>query len=627
MKAPEFPPGVEWLNTDKALKLSDLRGKVVLLDFWTYCCINCMHIIPDLKRLEKEFPDELVVIGVHSAKFTQEGETANIRQAILRYEIEHPVINDRRFEVWQSYGARAWPTVALIDPHGRLVMTAAGEGVYARFADPVKKLVETFDKAGKIDRRDLGLIKEASTAETSFLAYPGKVHVAVVAYESLPRYSEPVLFVSDQNHNRIVVTDIGGREVREIIGSGKPGFRDGSFDTAEFSHPQGMVLVGSTLYIADTENHAVRAANLVTREVTTLAGNGNQAIGWGVQGGFGSNVPLSSPWDLACRDSILYVAMAGTHQIWTIRLKDGFAEPYAGSTCEGLLDAPRQRASLAQPSGLTILGDRLYFADSEVSAIRYVELESREGNVGTVVGLDLFEFGDRDGVGDSVRLQHPLGITTDGIYLFIADTYNGKIKIINPKTRRVETLFGSGSPGYKDGIGAETQFFEPGGLSYYDRMLYIADTNNGRIRVADLKTNRVSTLLIGEANDLPVGKVKHYQEKKVGRGIGSVRVTIIPPKGFTLNREAPVELSLFNENGPARTSKGKSIEIPGDSASTIVRNIEWLKSGNVELLVDAVFCAENDHNICIPGNYRLVVPIMIAEGSTPDIEITLETEY
>ncbi|HEX2869201.1 MAG TPA: thioredoxin-like domain-containing protein [Ignavibacteriales bacterium] len=128
--APEFPDGLDWLNVDHPIKLSDLRGKVVLLDFWTFCCINCMHIIPDLKKLEAKYPGELAVIGVHSAKFLSEQETGNIRQAILRYDIEHPVVNDKDFKIWTSYGANAWPTVVLIDPRGDVVGHHSGEGVY-----------------------------------------------------------------------------------------------------------------------------------------------------------------------------------------------------------------------------------------------------------------------------------------------------------------------------------------------------------------------------------------------------------------------------------------------------------------------------------------------------------------
>src|SRR5215475_7196021 len=133
VRAPEITGGRGWLNTDKPLSLAALKGKVVLLDFWTYGCINCIHIIPDLKKLEAKYPNQLVVIGVHSAKFLNEKGTENIRQAILRYEIEHPVVNDKDFEIWQSYTARSWPTLVLINPKGKEVGRHSGEGIYDIF--------------------------------------------------------------------------------------------------------------------------------------------------------------------------------------------------------------------------------------------------------------------------------------------------------------------------------------------------------------------------------------------------------------------------------------------------------------------------------------------------------------
>jgi len=617
MKAPDFPSNLQWLNSDRALTLAELRGKVVLLDFWTYCCINCMHIIPDLKRLEAEFPDELVVIGVHSAKFTQEGETANIRQAILRYEIEHPVINDRNFLVWQSYGARAWPTVALIDPEGRIVMIRSGEGVYGQFAEPIRQLVELYDGKNAINQKPLNLKRETETAPESCLAYPGKVIAGIVDGERL-------LFISDQNHNRIVVWSLDRGQVVRTIGSGSSGFRDGSFDESAFDHPQGMALVGRKLYVADTENHAVREANLETGEVTTLAGNGSQAPGWGAAAGKGRDVSLSSPWDLAAAgDSLLYVAMAGTHQIWTIRLADGFAAPFAGSSREGLQDGARQRASLAQPSGLAILGDRLYFADSEVSAIRYVEIGTPEGRVGTVVGLDLFEFGDRDGVGDDVRLQHPLGVTTDGNLLYIADTYNSKIKRIDPASRRTETLVG-GKAGYRDGAKGEAQFYEPGGIHWFAGKLYIADTNNGRIRVVDPADGKVETLPVEENPPDSAAAVK-APLARVGMGAGKIFIRIVPPVGWHLNVEAPLRLSLIDGGGIARPAVAAEINLtPKEGESEFALPVIWLKGkGEAVIEVNYILCGDQDASLCIPETKQFVIPVEAGEARETGIYLKI----
>jgi thiol-disulfide isomerase/thioredoxin len=130
VKIQPFPEGLDWINTARPLQPSDLRGKFVLLDFWTYCCINCMHVLPEVKKLEKGYRNELVVIGVHSAKFEGERDTQNITEAVLRYQIEHPVVNDSQLIIWKRFGIRAWPTLALIDPEGYAIWAKSGESAW-----------------------------------------------------------------------------------------------------------------------------------------------------------------------------------------------------------------------------------------------------------------------------------------------------------------------------------------------------------------------------------------------------------------------------------------------------------------------------------------------------------------
>src|SRR5437773_170552 len=417
VRAPELSGGRGWLNTDKPLSLSALKGKVVLLDFWTYGCINCMHIIPDLKKLERKYPNELVVIGVHSAKFTAEKGTENIRQAILRYEIEHPVVNDHEMQIWQEYTVRSWPTLFLIDPAGKVVAYMSGEGVYAQFDKYIARVIERFDAKKMIDRRPLNLKLERQRTPTSVLAFPGKV---------LADEKSKQLFIADSNHNRIVVVSLDDSSVKEVIGSGEIGLSDGNFETAAFNHPQGMALDGSILYVADTENHALRAVDLGKRSVTTIAGTGEQLQRRITFGGQGKDTPLSSPWDLTIQNGVLYIAMAGPHQLWQMNPKTGGIAPYAGSGREARIDGTLAEAALAQPSGITSDGRKLYFADSEVSSIRSADLDPH-GRVDTIVGEDLFEFGDRDGKGPVVRLQHPLGVVYSDGWVDVADTYHTKI--------------------------------------------------------------------------------------------------------------------------------------------------------------------------------------------------------
>lgn len=478
VQAPDFPQNLEWLNTTEPLSLEKLRGKIVLLDFWTYCCINCIHVLPDLKKLEQKYKEELVVVGVHCAKFPNEREIKNIREAILRYEIEHPVVNDHTFTMWKSYNVRAWPSMALIDPKGKLVGSISGEGNWDFLNEAIGALVKEFKGQNKLKLGPLAQIKLETPQEKSILSYPGKI------------IANGVLFISDSNHNRILITDTNGR-ILEKIGSGQIGLDDGNFTQATFNHPQGMCLIGENLYIADTENHAIRKVDCAAKTVTTVAGTGKQAAPFATPGD-PMTTHLNSPWDLAVFENRIFIAMAGSHQIWLYDLDENQIGPFAGTGQESRVDGTLQTSCFAQPSGLSLDGHRLYVADSETSSIRKIDLAT--GEVTTLVGIALFDFGDEDGFGDQVRLQHPIGVHAYGGKLFIADTYNHKIKFLDPRSRTCMTVAGTGKPGRS--TGNEPKFYEPCGLWVAPPYLYIADTNNHRILKMFLEDRVVSELKI-----------------------------------------------------------------------------------------------------------------------------------
>jgi DNA-binding beta-propeller fold protein YncE len=482
-KAPELTPSRGWLNTDKPLSINSLRGKIVLLDFWTYGCINCMHIIPELKRLEAKYPNELVVIGVHSAKFENEGQTENIRKIILRYGIEHPVANDADFKIWRSFGVRAWPTRILLDAKGEIKLNLAGEGDKAneKIESEIQKLIAEAKQDNILNDQPLKLaLEKAKVAETP-LSFPSKV----LADEKVDR-----LFISDTNHNRIVVAKLDGT-LLEVIGNGKQGFTNGNFTTATFNHPNGIALDGDNLYVADTQNHAIRAINLTAKTVTTIAGTGKLGS-YTAMSGLALKTALNSPWDLQVLGKTLFIAIAGQHQIWKMDLATQQISQFAGSGSEARQDGDLLDSAFAQPSGLLADGTKLFVSDAESNIIRKIDLTKK--TVETLVGGDLFDFGDVDGSGDNVRLQHPLGLAKYGTNILIADTYNHKIKILDVKTQAVKTFLGTGKSGNVDG--KNPTFWEPGGISVANGKLYIADTNNNSIRVVDLSTKNTTTLEI-----------------------------------------------------------------------------------------------------------------------------------
>lgn len=480
-KAPELEGGIAWLNTSGPLRLSDLRGKVVILDFWTFCCINCIHILPDLEKLEKKYPNELVVIGVHSAKFLAEKETSNIREAILRYHIEHPVVNDANHKIWNTYGVNSWPTFWVIDPEGNALGSLSGEGNLDRLDSVVARLIEKHRLNKTLNSKPIRMAlerdKEKAQGSESPLHYPGKVIA-----------DRTRLFIADSSNHRIVITDLEGRKL-DVAGLGVSGNTEGTFEKAQFNDPQGLALIGDILYVADRKNHQIKALDLKQRTVRNVAGIGKQGR---TLGGPAASTPLNSPWDLLFLKDQLYIAMAGHHQIWRLDLPTGMLSVYAGNGNEDIVDGGLTESSFAQPSGLTSDGNTLFVADSEVSAVRAVPLSAGR-EVKSLVGSGLFKFGDRDGASSTALLQHCLGVSMWNSNVVIADTYNNKLKVLEPTTRQVMTLVGDGKPGNSDN---PPRFNEPAGVFVMGDKAFVADTNNHLIRVVDLKSRSVRTLKI-----------------------------------------------------------------------------------------------------------------------------------
>ena len=467
-----------------------------------------MHILPQLRELEARYAESLVVIGVHSAKFPEERATEAVAQAVRRHAIHHPVINDHEFQVWQDYAVRAWPTLMFVDPQGKVVVRHEGEFEVSQVAPAIEAMLAEYEAAGWLDKRplDLGLAGAAAqAAPEGALAFPGKV-----AVEARGRGH---IYIADSNHHRLVVMGLQVQDgaVHHVVGSGEVGMRDGAPEAARFSWPQGMAIDRATgvVYVADTENHAIRRMSPDGGVVTTIAGTGKQARTFG-GGGAALETALSSPWDLALLPDpssvpleagshedrhddrgLLFIAMAGLHQIWVLDLAAGRIIPFAGTGREALVDGPRDEACFAQPSGLALDGANktLYVADSETSAVRAINVDS--GAVTTLVGAGLFEFGDVEGPAEIARLQHPLGVCVweddpAGPSLLIADTYNHKIKRLDLATRELNTFVADG-------------LSEPGGLTIARGQLFVADTNQHRVAAVDLETRAVRTLDVDES--------------------------------------------------------------------------------------------------------------------------------
>ena len=624
VRAPELTGGIGWLNTDKPLSMVGLKGKIVLLDFWTYGCINCIHIIPKIKELETKYGNQLVVIGVHSAKFDNEKDTENIRKIILRYGVEHPVINDANFKIWDAYAIRAWPGLVLIDPDGYIIGRWFGEGQFDTIESQIQQAITDFRKKGNLDEQPLKFALEKAKVGDLPLEFPGKV----LADEKSKR-----LFISDSNHNRIVVTDFDGKLV-ETIGSGAAAAKDGDFSSANFNRPQGLALDGNYLYVADTENNLIRRVDLKTKKVETIGGTGKLEDFTGV-GGSAKTTAISSPWDLSLVGKNLYIAMAGSHQIWRMNLEKNLLEPYAGTRAEARLDGKIDESAFAQPSGIVSDGKNLFVADSESNIIREINFQNE--TVETLVGGDLFDFGDIDGEEDDVRLQHPLGVALYDGKVLIADTYNHKIKLLDPENKTVTTFLGTGKSGQTDG--KTPTFYEPGGLSVADGKLFIADTNNHAIRVVDLKTKEVSTLKISglkpptkiksETDDSApnTNEIKLKTEEISANKAGALVFNLDLPEGYHLNPNAPQRYEISVESGQnikIANPKEKFKQLP------LILPFQTNNSGESTLKakLTVYYCREDNTGTCRIKTlvWKIPVNVVTNKKAASKIEISADVE-
>ncbi|MGD9898095.1 MAG: thioredoxin-like domain-containing protein [Calditrichaceae bacterium] len=617
--APDFPKGFDWINTGRSLSLAELKGKIVLLDFWTYCCINCMHIIPELKYLEEKYADEpFVVIGVHSAKFDNEKDDSNIRQAVLRYNVEHPIVVDQNFEIWQSYGARGWPTLVLLDPEGYVIAHTSGEGQRDILDVYIRQALKIYGKKNVLNRAPLTFQKETQDVIDSPLLYPGKI---------ITDPSEEKLYITDSNHNRIIVSDLTG-QILDRIGDGETGLTDGDFERARFNQPQGLAFFDNKLLVADTENHAIRLVDLDGRTVKTIAGTGFQNR-TRIDKGPGLKTALNSPWDILVVGEYAYIAMAGSHQIWRLNLNNNMVERYAGNGREGRGDGERlKEAYFAQPSGISYDGRYLYVADSEISSIRRLDLKN-DGRVRTVAGGDLFDFGDVDGKGDQVRFQHPLGVFHHEDKIYIADTYNHKLKYYHLKTGRVESWAGNGVQGNADGISA--QFYEPSGMTVAKGKMYITDTNNHAIRVVDLRTNETTTLSLKTQKQkreitslamnsapeivLPLQKIRPSVK-------GSLNFSIELPEAHHFNEGTPLQYLIKSTDGILRFEGANRIITDDDPKRKFSIEFTSENKGETKIQTELLYyyCSDFD-GICKIKSVKYTIPVLISGDGVSTIAL------
>ncbi|MEU9099120.1 NHL domain-containing thioredoxin family protein [Streptomyces sp. NPDC048361] len=579
VRAPELIGKGGWLNTGgKELTLADLRGKCVVVDFWTFCCINCLHVLDELRELEEKHRDTVVIVGVHSPKFVHEAEHQAVVDAVERYGVEHPVLDDPDLATWKQYAVRAWPTLVVIDPEGYIVAQHAGEGHAHAIERLVAELEAEHGAKGTLRRGDGPYVPPEPVATD--LRFPGKAL-------ALPSGN---LLVSDTTRHQLVELAPDGESVVRRIGG------DG-----QFREPQGLALLpDGRVVVADTVHHALRTFDPVSGEIELLAGTGKQWWQGRPTSGPALDVDLSSPWDVAWWRGKVWIAMAGVHQLWTYDPETKTVEVAAGTTNEGLVDGPGAEAWFAQPSGLAATEDRLWVADSETSALRYVDTG---GAVHTAVGTGLFDFGHRDGDAAQALLQHPLGVTAlpDGS-VAVSDTYNHALRRYDPASGHVTTL--------------ATELREPSGA------VLVADD----IVVVESARHRLTRLRLPD-EAVRVEAVAHRTQRaatEVAPGRLQLDVVFQAPAGQKLDtRYGPSTRLLVSSTPPELILTGEGTGT--DLARELALN-PAVTEGVLHVSAMAASCDDdpaNEYPACHMHQQDWGVPVRIVEGGAARLPLVL----
>ena len=607
-KAPELIGDTWFGTTNPRLGIADFRGRFLLLDFWTLCCVNCHHVLAELRPVEEKFKDVLTVVGVHSPKFEYEKLPESVAAAIDRHEIHHPVLNDPNMTTWQSYGVRAWPTLVLVDPKGEIIATYSGEGHAHAIEALLEKLVPEYEASGDLVR-GAGLYKAPAPSSLA-LKQPGKIVTVPSNYRALLGGAE-LLVSNSGSHNLVGLTVDDLLDPVITIGKGVRGSSDGDFASASFAEPYGAVFlegalatkVGAHLLVADTANHLIRAVNLETKTVSTIAGTGAQWMQADATAGPALEINISTPWDIEILDGLLLIAMAGEHRIWKYDFETKSLGIFAGTTNEGLVDGNLAEAWFAQPSALAqskINPGKIWIIDAETSALRAAE----GGKISSQIGKGLFDFGHVDGPADQALLQHPLGVIElpDG-NLLIADTYNRAIRKYSPSTNSVSTI--------------ARDLSEPSDLE-------LVETADGpKLAIVEAAANRI-TLLPIEAEALVQGNAMRTARPALAVLAGelSIDVTFSAPPGQKLDdRYGPSTYLVVSS-----TPKDLLLEGAGNSTELVRRIVlnPAITEGVLHVAAKGASCDESEQGAqCHIHQQDWGIPIKVSSEGSSTVELVL----
>lgn len=617
----------EWLNVVRPLEMSDLKDRIILLDFWTYACVNCTQTIQEIKKFEEQFGSKITVIGVHSGKFDNEKNLTQIRKAIIRNDITHPVINDAKMRIWNSFKIPAWPSLVLIDPHGNVVKTYVGEAGIFGAKVGIKKLIAEYKY--ELNRDSLPIAPEKYSIDGNILSFPTKIEYAAdFSYKS--RHL-PVLFIANTGKNEILVTSLTG-DVITKIGSGAADLKDGSFENAAFKAPQGLLYRAGKLYVADTGNHALREIDFKSSEVTTLIGSGQRGEAFDAKQTLEANsFDLASPTDIEFfpNPENIVIANSGAHQILTYNIAKDTISVLAGSGFEGIVDGKYPNNQLAQTADMAAYNHKLYFLDSETSSLRMMD---ESGAVKTLIGQDLFKFGNKNGGKSEALMQHPLGLMVDDTGAYISDSFNHTIRKYDFAAAKILNFVGSAKNndgGDNLGAAAATEFNQPEGIVSVLNNFYVADTNNNRIVVINRGTLKSALLDVMLPLKMPkegfleyLPNLKKLPEVAV-KSETEISLRVDLKKGWKINDLGPSFINL--------------LQVVKDDQANLVATFDWqnIKDREMKLpklsdskkyLLQGViyYCQDKSNALCYVKSYEQNLRVDVGEKNG---EVVIKLAY
>lgn len=594
----------KWFNINEKITIDDLKGRVILLHFWDRACISCLESLPAIKKLEERFGNKLTVIGVYAAKFEGGKNEDEIRSAIIKYDINHAVINDSALKLSTEFAAKASPTFVLIKPNGRKYKKYEGVGDLEKMEDGVKKLVKKY--RFDVNRKPLPILPEKFSKIANVLSFPSKLEYS--GNLNLNSRNVSAIFIANSGQNNVIVSSLLGT-ILVKIGSGREGFSDGDFFNAEFRNPQSILFDDQKLYIADTGNHAIRIADFRTNKVSTLIGSGKK-------GDIVKNEIAAKGFNLASPTDIeffpdkkhIIISNAGNNQILSYDLENQKIKALAGNGESKNKDGISPNNSLTQTADMVVVKDKIYFVDALSSSLRSLD---KSGNVKTLVDKDL---------------QNPVGLTSDGDSLYIADSFNNRIAKYSISAQKISNFIGAKAG---DLVGKKTEFNSPEAILKINNYFYISDANNNRVILLNAKNLNSEILDVIPPLKLPrEGFLEYLPNLQKSEDVNIKSGEIITLKiemneGWRVNEEAPSFINL--------------LKMKSDEKADLMASFDWhfvrqreiklpkLESGEDYILQGSIYyCEDKRNSLCYVKSYEQKI---IAVADVKDVEIVVKLGY